>query len=384
MKKNCFDYIICGGGASGLMLTQRLLSDPYFKDKQLLLLEKEVKTHNDRTWCYWETPGGDYDDLLFQQWPLGTFKASNYKTDFEFKPLAYKMLRSAPFYQKMYAALEAAPNCSLVRENIQKIESYAEKVVVTTSNQTFEGQQAFSSLFDPKVLLQQKRYPVLQQHFLGWFVETKEALFDVNRITFMDFAIPQQGNTRFLYVLPFSANKALIEYTLFSKEVLTTAQYEEGLQDYLKQLGATSYKIIEKEQGTIPMCSYPMQQHNKKRLLHIGTAGGWTKASTGYTFKNADLKTQALVAFLKTKKPLHHFQKKNRFWVYDLLFLDVLSAHNAKGSALFSRLFEKNNPYLLFRFLSEQTNFWEELKIMSSFRLPQIALFVKALLKRLF
>ena len=87
---------------------------------------------------------------------------------------------------------------------------------------------------------------------------------------------------------------------------------------------------------------------------------------------------------MTTRLMFKKFQKTNRFWIYDLLFLDVLHKHNADGSALFSRLFEKINPNLIFRFLSEQTSFREELKIMSSFRPNQIWFFVVAGLKRLF
>ena len=49
MDKNCFDYIICGGGASGLLLAQQLIADPFFSDKDILLIEKEIKIQNDRT-----------------------------------------------------------------------------------------------------------------------------------------------------------------------------------------------------------------------------------------------------------------------------------------------------------------------------------------------
>ena len=379
-----YDYIVCGGGASGLLLAYQLIKDPYFKEKQILLIEKDIKTQNDRTWCFWETPRGAFDNLLDHQWKEGAFKSDSQQLHFEFNPLVYKMLRSAPFYQKMYAALEQSSHCKIVREPIENIESQPNKVVVTTKNHVFLGEQAFSSLFDPKTLYKQKQYPVLQQHFLGWFIETETAVFVPNQMTFMDFSIPQQGNTRFIYLLPFSTKKALIEYTLFSEELLSTEAYEQGITDYLESHGISSYTLLEKEQGTIPMCSYPMHQHNTSRLLHIGTAGGWTKASTGYTFKNTQQKTQRLVTFLKKQKPLDLFQKRNRFWVYDLLFLDVLYKYNAQGSTLFSRLFQKNKPSLLFRFLSEETRFWEELKIMSSFRSSQIKLFLIALVKRLF
>jgi lycopene beta-cyclase len=53
-------------------------------------------------------------------------------------------------------------------------------------------------------------------------------------------------------------------------------------------------------------------------VFSIGTAGGWTKASTGYTFKN-DKKSTQLVAFLQEEKDLRQFHTKTKFWLYDLL-----------------------------------------------------------------
>jgi len=132
------------------------------------------------------------------------------------------------------------------------------------------------------------------------------------------------------------------------------------------------------------MTCFPFENQNAPSLLHIGTAGGWTKASTGFTFKNTTRQVKNLIAFLKTNKPLNRFTSRNRFYYYDLLFLDVLSKYNAQGSELFERMFTKNSPQQIFRFLDEQTNFWEELKILSSYSLIQISWFLKALMKRLF
>jgi len=64
MKETSFDFIICGGGASGLLLLDALRKDSFFDDYRILLLEKEIKNSNDRTWCFWETPQGPFDELL--------------------------------------------------------------------------------------------------------------------------------------------------------------------------------------------------------------------------------------------------------------------------------------------------------------------------------
>jgi lycopene beta-cyclase len=200
----------------------------------------------------------------------------------------------------------------------------------------------------------------------------------------MDFDIPQEKETRFLYVLPLDSHTALVEYTLFSEHLLKLEEYEKGIESYLKTKDITDYIIEEKEQGNIPMTCFPFEQFNTPSLLHIGTAGGWTKASTGFTFMNTRRSIERLLPFLKTDKALDTFTVRNRFRFYDLLFLDVLTRYNAQGSQLFSRMFEKNNPIRIFRFLDEKTSFWEELQILASFSLKQKTWFLKALFQRLF
>jgi lycopene beta-cyclase len=182
-------------------------------------------------------------------------------------------------------------------------------------------------------------------------------------------------------VLPTSVNEALFEYTLFSKDLLPKQDYENAIKDYLKQKGIENYQITETEHGAIPMTSFKFWKNNTKNVLHIGTAGGWTKASTGYTFMNTTKKTQALVSFLKGNQDLSRFTRLTKFWFYDLLLLDVLAKHNGDGAKLFSSLFKKTNIKTILKFLDEESNLLEDLRIITA--VPPLR-FVKALLKRMF
>jgi lycopene beta-cyclase len=162
---------------------------------------------------------------------------------------------------------------------------------------------------------------------------------------------------------------------------LTKDEYETEIQNYIHELGISDYEIIEKEHGNIPMTSYPFWDHNTKNILNIGSAGGWTKASTGYTFKNTCKKSKALVQFLQSENDFRKFHKKDKFWFYDLLFLDVLDRRNDLGSTIFSGLFQKGNPSLILKFLDEETSIIEDLKVI--WKCPK-GLFTRALLGRIF
>ena len=380
-NKNRFDYIICGGGASGLMLMRALCFDPFFDKKKILLLEKESKNTNDRTWCFWEEKESDWESILYKSWDFADFKAAGVDKSINLNPYKYKMIRGIDFYKKIYEELAQKSNITLINQEIVDVVDKKKYGLVRTKNESYIGDKVFSSLPNNLHLENKNKFPVLNQHFIGWFVKTEHPIFKPDTIQFMDFDLPQKGNTRFMYVLPFSENEALLEYTLFSEDLLENEEYETAIKDYLSQKNAGEFSIEDKEQGAIPMTAYPFWKSNTPNIMHIGTAGGWTKASTGFTFQKTMRKTNEVVAFLKQDKALNTLIQKNRFWFYDLLFLDVLSKHNEKGHLLFSLMFKENKTDRIFKFLDEQTSFLEEIKIMMSF---PAGLFVKALWKRMF
>ena len=374
-----YDYIITGSGASGLMLAYRMANDSFFDNSSILIIDKEKKNSDDRTWCFWENGEGEWDELLHKSWDKILFESNIYKNTIPLQSYAYKMLRSGVFYDKLWKFINTKNNIRFIEDTVVDIKGSTNGAIVETLKSKYFTTKLLNSIDLNKNYTLQKKYPVLLQHFCGWFIETDKNLFDDSTATFMDFTVDQKRNTRFMYVLPISPNKALFEYTLFSKEVLTKDEYEDELLKYLATKSITEYTITEIEQGVIPMTSYKFWKQNSKNILHIGTIGGWTKASTGYTFKNTSKKTIQLIAFLKEENDFTHFRKKTRFWWYDLLLIDVLSSYNHLGSKLFSTLFKRNSLKNVFRFLDEETIFIEDLRIMLS--MPPLR-FIKALFRR--
>lgn len=374
------DYIILGAGASGLMLGYRMANDSFFNDKSIIIVDKEANKGNDRTWCYWEESMGEWDSILTKSWHKIYFGSSGFKKEYAAKPYSYKMIRSANFYEFLWEDIKKQPNIRFVSDTVIGFEDKGNQVIIDGYSESYEAKKVFNSTLVGLSFKNQKRYPVLKQHFLGWFIKLKSGSFDDSVATFMDFDLAQKGNTRFMYVLPLSTTEALFEYTLFSKDLLDKKEYENAIVEYLKQKGFKEYEIQETEYGSIPMTSFKFHNSNSTNLLHIGTAGGWTKASTGYTFMGTTKKTKALVNFLKAESNLSKFHKTTKFWYYDLLLLDVLSKHNGKGSDLFASLFKKTSLKTIFRFLDEESSLFEDFKIITSVPSGQ---FIAALIKRL-
>lgn len=384
-----YDYIFTGTGLASLMTIYKMVLSGKLSDKSILLLDQDSKKINDRTWCFWEKENLVWSSVISKKWDLALFANEGFKRNLMLKPYQYNKIRGIDFYNFVFEEISKHSNITFLNEKITDINELETHVFVGTVENRYTSNYLFNSIYTKAFAEGQNKYPVLQQHFLGWFIKTENEAFNPDEVVFMDFSVEQKGNTRFMYVLPVSTTESLVEYTLFSEKLLTEEEYENEIQKYLKKLGIRHYEIIEKEQGSIPMTCYPFWKKNTKRVLNIGTAGGWTKASTGYTFKNSDKKSSELIKFLcdntspKTLGLLNmkSFHKKSRFWFYDLLLLDILHRHNELGNSIFSSLFKKGKPKLIFKFLDEETSLFEDFQVI--LKCPKRP-FIKALFRILF
>lgn len=387
-----FDYIFTGSGLSALMTVYEMLLSEKFNDMSMLLIDENKKKGNDRTWCFWDennTPpkghpskrGELFGEIISKKWDQAIFSNETFNRVLELTPYQYKKINGLDFYELVFKKISEHKNIHFLNQKVIDFKELGNHCIVKTETESFTCNKIFNSIYHPNIVNSQTKFPLIQQHFIGWFIKSKEAVFTPNCATFMDFSVKQKGNTRFMYVLPTSEHEALLEYTLFSKDLLLKQEYEAEIEKYIENLGITAYKIIEKEQGNIPMTCYPFWKHNTKNIINIGSAGGWTKASTGYTFKNAYKKSKALVQLLTSESDFTKFHKKDKFWFYDLLLLDILSSKNELGSKIFSSMFKEGNSSVVFKFLDEETSFLEDLQVI--WRCPKMV-FVKALTKRFF
>ena len=375
-----YHYIFTGSGLSALMTVYEMLLSEKFDDKSILLIDENTKKVNDRTWCFWDE-NNLFDEIVSKKWNQAIFANEKFNRVLELTPYQYKKINGLDFYELVFKKISEHKNIHFLNQKVVDFTELGNHCIVKTEQETFTCNKIFNSIYNPEVVTAQTKFPLIHQHFIGWFIKSKEAVFTPNCATFMDFSVEQKGNTRFMYVLPTSSTEALLEYTLFSKNLLSKEEYEAEIHKYIENLGITEYEIIEKEQGNIPMTCYPFWKHNTKNIINIGSAGGWTKASTGYTFKNASKKSKALVQFLKSESDFTKFHRKDKFWFYDLLLLDILSSKNELGSKIFSSMFKEGDSTVIFKFLDEETSIWEDLKVI--WKCPKM-IFLKSLFGRIF
>lgn len=371
-----YDYIITGGGCAGLSLVMRILKEPRLSQKKILIIDKDAKRLNDRTWCYWETGEGFFEDIVYRKWDKAWFHGQDYSSLKELFPYEYKMIRGVDFYAHCHAVIRDNPNVDLLLGEIKSVANTENGVAVAVDEEIYHAQYAFNSVQFSQPHLKKDQYALLQ-HFKGWIIETEEPVFKSGEATLMDFRVGQEEGTTFVYVMPFSETRALVEYTLFTENLLEDKQYDEGLRMYIRDFLQTSrYKVLEEEFGVIPMTDavFPDAERN---IIYIGTAGGQTKPSSGYTFrfiqKKADKIVERLVKGLHPHVQLRAIDK--RFMWFDKVLLHMLSRKKMSGKKIFSLLFSRNKISTIFAFLDNETKILQEFWLLNT--LPQIP-FMKA------
>ncbi|HEX8562505.1 MAG TPA: lycopene cyclase family protein [Flavobacterium sp.] len=376
MRQRDYDYIIAGAGCAGLSLAVHLIKSGKFAEKKILITDQSSKRENDRTWCFWETESGIFEDIVFRQWGQLQVRDANGTIPLDLKSYQYKLIRGIDFYNYSLALIAKQPNFTFLKGKTEQVFNGGSPGI-TVNGETFTAQYIFNSILKKPTLRSGNVF--MLQHFRGWRITTSTPVFDPAKATLMDFRTPQNGVTAFLYVLPFSEAEALIEYTVFSTSVLAEADYENALQQYILKFISSDYVIAEREAGVIPMTNADFPTYENS-LFYIGTAGGQTKGSTGYTFQFIQKQSAEIVDLLKLGKKPKSKKQPWRFRFYDSVLLDVLSNNSVPGAAVFIRLFEKSNCRDVFRFLDNETTLPTELRIIS--RLP-FAPFAKAALRRL-
>jgi lycopene beta-cyclase len=373
-----FNYIIIGAGCAGLSLLMRMIDSGKFADKKILLIDKEQKNKNDRTWCFWEKGSGFFEPIVHRKWDALVFRSDNFSSLLDIAPYKYKMIRGIDFYNYCFQKITRQPNIEIIYDEVISIE--ADEIRLRGQTISATNAVVFNSLYQPIEKQPGKFY--LLQHFKGWIIQTDKEVFNPDVATLMDFRVHQEYGTAFVYTLPLSATEALVEYTLFTESLLQKQQYEEALKQYVKEfLHIDSFKVIDEEFGVIPMNNEKIQ-FSINGIYHIGTAGGQTKSSTGYTFQFIQKQTQAIVKALLDKDDLNDLKfSPKRFHFYDSTLLHLLANGKLGGKEIFRRMFKKNKAEQVFKFLDNETSLSEEIKIMSTL---QVGKFFNAGVKEFF
>ncbi|MFI1158850.1 lycopene cyclase family protein [Streptomyces sioyaensis] len=365
------DAVIVGAGAAGLSLAHRLCAPSTGPGPRVVLVDAPPgpRTPPERTWCYWEAPGGAFDGALTASWErLRVHGPGGAATVGNPAPFRYKMLRSRDFEALVGARLSG-------RDTVVRVEATVESVRDIPGGAEVRGRDTAGR----PVLLRARwafdsrpagRLPpartTLRQHFRGWFVHTRRPAFDPATADLMDFRTPQPSHgLSFGYVLPLSDRAALVEYTEFSRRIADTAAYERALRHYAEQvLRLGAFHVTETEQGAIPMTDGRFPRRAGRAVFRIGTAGGATRPSTGYTFAAVQRQSALIAAaLLAGRAPVPPPAHSPWHRALDAVLLRALDSGRVDGAEFFTGLFRTVPTARLLRFLDGRSRLWEDLTI---------------------
>ena len=350
-----FDYIIVGAGCAGLSLAYELDLQKKLDNKTLAIIEPREEYKKDKTWSFWKVTDHNFDDCVRKSWKnfsVNIPKKTNY---LECASYPYQSIDSGLFYKKINNKLKENKNIFFFKD-------------------LYEINSKNSFIFN-SVLPIKKDHHNLWQHFCGIEIETQHSFFDDEIFNLMDFDCEQRESVHFFYTLPYSKTKALVETTWLSKMSSTSQMdYDNQLKDYIeKHLNLKNYKIIYKETGAIPLF-YPSYELEKNKI-NIGTAGGMTRLSTGYTFLNIQEHSKYISENIENISKTKKFEISKKYQFLDDIFLRVLDKNPEMMPDIFFKMF-KSSPKTVIKFLSNKSNFLEDLSII--FKMPKWT-FVKAL-----
>ena len=350
-----FDYIIIGGGCAGLSLAYELEINNKLKEKTLAIIETRDEYKRDKTWSFWKVFDHNFEDCVIKSWNNFTINSSEGFHELINKSFPYQSINSEKFYKNINSKLSLNPNVSCFKR-LNEINS--------------KNSLIFNSVFEDK--LDKSK---LWQHFQGIEIETSNDIFDDEIVNLMDFNCDQKNDVHFFYTLPFSKNTALIETTWLSDlEDPSLMNYDLQLENYIKNnLGIKNYKINFIEKGAIPL--FCPNFKNDGKIINIGSAGGMTRLSTGYTFLNIQEHSKYIVKNIDTIGKTKAYNIGRKYQLLDKIFLKVLENHPEKMPNIFFNMF-KTSSNTAIKFLSNKSNVFEDINIIS--KMPKL-IFMKAL-----
>ena len=360
--KNEYDFIVIGAGLSSLMFLSKMISN---KSKlSILVLEQKRSIARNQTFCVWEGPGLINIEKEFKlkakhRWNKILIENNRKKIKKDIHPYHYVCHDGHTTLKKLSRQIKGKVKI-LYATKVTGVHEIDKKIQVNSSEGNFCSKYIVDSR--PKIEKNEIKSAYIQQAFIGSEIEVKSNYFNKYEATIMSFS-KNKKETEFIYQLPFTKKRALVETTLFSKSPDLKKLQQKHTRN-LKKYG--DYKILKGERGIIPMAL--IEAKKNKRIMKVGMAAGMVRASSGYSMrkianwvlghKGKTLKKNNLLSFSYSPNPLLDF--------FDKIFLAVLKNHPNKSPNLFFNLFEKTSHKSLIKFLSDKPSWKDNLNVVLS------------------
>ena len=354
---------IIGGGCAALSLAG--LSKSLNEYKINLYVGNQNKKINDHFWGFWKNKSTetafDISDYSWSHWSIITYESKQILSS---NTYPYCVIRRSKWLDYCLSQIN---NKSV---NIIQEDALDRNNDLFVYNNKIEGKYIFDS--------RQPKIPpnILLQHFEGYIITSEKNIFDDKTVTLMDFRCDQSKGMHFIYLLPLNKNSALVESTIFSKNIEKPSFYLNAIKLYLrKYYNLTKFVKSHHEKGIIPMHDITV---NSKFTYNIGTRGGAVRPSSGYAFTFIQKQVFQIKSQLISKGIIKTNVHKKLDLFLDRIFIKVIELNPQIAPKIFSNLAKGINGDEMAMFMSGDCSFFTKFKIIKS--MPKIP-FMMAFLK---
>ncbi len=371
-----YGYAILGAGCAGLSLCHYLLECGV--DAPILILDRKEAFADDRTWCFWDVEETPFSDRAVRRWNSWSVRAEGREVVHTSGRYPYLCLTGADFYEDALDKISARGNVTVrLGEDVRSCKELDDGVLVVTPEGSYLADYAFDGRglpSDSAALREARRGDGwISQQFFGLRLRAGRPTFDPQTCTLMDFSVDQGRGLRFAYVLPFDEHEALVENVYLARTGAPPEAHRAELSGYLQDrygLSGGDYEVRGEEWGDIPMTSHRFRRRTGDRTHAIGTLGGETRPSTGYTFLRVQRYCRALAASLtgagEDPERVHPW----RYGPLDRVFLRLLRERPEGCPGIYARMFAGTPPDPLVRFLTERSSPLDEARLIGA--LPKL------------
>ena len=354
---------IIGGGCAALSLAG--LSKSLNGYKINLYVGNQNKKINDHFWGFWKNKSTetafDISDYSWSHWSIITYESKQILSS---NTYPYCVIRRSKWLDYCLSQIN---NKSV---NIIQEDALDRNNDLFVYNNKIEGKYIFDSR-QPKIPSN-----ILLQHFEGYIITSEKNIFDDKTVTLMDFRCDQSKGMHFIYLLPLNKNSALVESTVFSKNIEKPSFYLNAIKLYLrKYYNLTKFVKSHHEKGIIPMHDITV---NSKFTYNIGTRGGAVRPSSGYAFTFIQKQVFQIKSQLISKGKIKTKVHKKLDLFLDRIFIKVIELNPQIAPKIFSDLAKGINGDEMAMFMSGDCSFFTKFKIIKS--MPKIP-FMMAFLK---
>jgi len=372
-----FDLVILGGGCAGLSLSMALAPHGG-RCPRTLVIESRTEYTNDRTWCYWNDLSAPVPYPIQHRWQTMRVAHAGQSVSLDCGSSPYHMLAAQDFYAAAQATIDQQPNIALWRGT--SVAGEPRRSGGVWHIRTSAGDVSARSVVDTRPSqLPRRAGATLWQSFYGHEIECSAPVFDPLSLDLMHFLGPDARDVPFVYVLPVTPTRALVEVTVFGATPLASRELSARLDAAIAQrVGGASFTTMRREHGILPMGLNETPRSAHKSFVKVGVMAGGARPSTGYAFQRIQRWAgDCAHALVSRGHPVGHQPDALPLRVMDQIFLDVLRADPRRGGAIFFSLFSRANTARVIRFLSGDAGVVDSLAVVAA--MPVLP-FVKAAL----